>query len=473
MENSKLIAVLSKLNKSELLQLKDFVHSPFFNKNEEVLLLFNYLHKNAPHFPHHKIQKEKVYENLFPGKAYDAKHMNYIMNFLFKLVERFISVHRILAHPFLADNELLNGYIDLKLDKHFQFQYRRTEKSLEKRKVHDAVFYEQKYQLAKISELHFSKLQSSRKKNHYLQTVSDTLDVHYLINKLRYTVAMLDHSKNFNFQYDIKLIHSLEKELLRSDYVSKPAIRFYYEWYLMIKNEENTERYKKFLNLFHEQSELLSFSELKEVYFSLINYCIRKVARHEANFNRELLELYITGIENSILLENGLLSPWTYKNITRLSFGLKEYDWIEKFIHHEKDKLPRNARADAYHYNMAYLHFEKNEYDQAVRHLTQVEFSDVYYLLDSKILRMKIYYEEEEIEALLSLIKSFQVLLRRNKLVANEIKEAYLNFSRVLLQLLKFDQPATNKSIQMINEMKLLTERQWLITKATTKKQPS
>lgn len=466
MENSKLLAILRKLNKSELLRLKDFVKSPYFNQNQEVIQLYNYLRKIAPHFPPKKIVKPQVYHNLFPDLAYDAKHMNYLMNFLVKTIEKFIAIERFTAHPFQSANELARGFSEKNLNKHFQFQFKKLEEQLKKHPTRDHHYYEQRLALAKISEQNFTKVLSTRKSNKHLKEVSNAIDTNYLVNKLMYTIAMLDFSKQFNYEYKIGLPDLIENYLPNTDFLKNDTINFYYQWYLLIKNETDIKHYEVFSNLFHTNKSLFSSIVIKDVYYSLINYCIRKIGRNQDAFKKELLDLYINGIETKVLLEKGFLSPWTYKNIIRLSFGLKSYEWIDRFIEQMVEQLPRKARSDAYHYNMAYLHFEKHEYNVAVHHLTKVEFSDVSYLMDSKILRMKIYFEEHEFEPLLALIKSFQSLVQRNQFISKEAKIAYQNFCKALYQLSRVSKITALDFRSMIENMRLLTERKWLISKA-------
>ena len=94
MEKSKLIQVLKTFSTSELREFKDFVASPFFNKNQELILFYGYIKKNAPSFSLKKIKKEVVYQTVFPNQNYDEKHLKYLMSFLLKLAEEFIGLKK-------------------------------------------------------------------------------------------------------------------------------------------------------------------------------------------------------------------------------------------------------------------------------------------------------------------------------------------------------------------------------------------
>jgi hypothetical protein len=105
-----------------------------------------------------------------------------------------------------------------------------------------------------------------------------------------------------------------------------------------------------------------------------------------------------------VLLERGQISPWTFKNMVKLGLGLQQYDWVENFVRNYSEKLEANKRTDAYHFNLADLFYHRKNYDEALIHLNQVEFSDIHYQLGAKVMLLKIYFETDATEAFLSLV---------------------------------------------------------------------
>ena len=91
MVNSNLLQLVSKLTSSELKEFGDYVRSPFFNKNEGVIKLFDYLKRHHPDFDQMNFEKEFVYKKLFPSVEYDDAFMRKLMFNLAKLVEDFLS----------------------------------------------------------------------------------------------------------------------------------------------------------------------------------------------------------------------------------------------------------------------------------------------------------------------------------------------------------------------------------------------
>ncbi|MEM1119719.1 MAG: hypothetical protein AAGJ18_04685, partial [Bacteroidota bacterium] len=104
----------------------------------------------------------------------------------------------------------------------------------------------------------------------------------------------------------------------------------------------------------------------------------------------------------------------------------------------------------------------------------QVQYSDIFYNLGAKTMLIKIYVETDEKEALLSLIASFTIYLKRNKKIASNIKQTYLNFTSLIYKILKAKPYQLATIREEIRTIPLLTDRRWLLTisklsKKTTK----
>ncbi len=475
MEKSKLITALSTFTKAELSKFKNFVQSPYFNKNDEVTTLFEYLRKYAPHFPVKKIKKEAVYRKLYPGKPFDRGHLNHLMNYLLRLVEQFIALEKFYEEPVKEELELMASCIDRKLDKHYARYEKRAQGLLQHQKERDVAFYNSEWKMAELSAAFFHN-QSSRTHDHQVQLLADRLDVFYLVSKLKYSCTMLDRKNSVKLSYEINLIGVLDELILRTEFMDVPAVKVYFYLYAMLKEEENDGHYQTFKNQLERHQSDFSKEDIKELYYWTINYCIRKIRSGNRLFIEELLHLYLNGIEEAILLENGELSPWTFKNIVKLGLGTKRYGWTENFVKAYIDKLPYSFREDALHYNLANLHFIKGAYGAAIAHLNQVEFKDPYYLLDSRVLLLKVYYEEDEIEVMLALAQSFRVFLKRNKVFTNSVKNVYLNFIKILVKLDRlYKERNVEELIETIEQMPSLTDREWLLNKAKAhrKKMPA
>src|SRR5690606_2223412 len=121
------------------------------------------------------------------------------------------------------------------------------------------------------------------------------------------------------------------------------------------------------------------------------------------------------------------LTPWSFKNIVTNGLRLSEFDWVEKFIHDYSSRLDEKHRENAVTFNLAQLFFYKKDYPKVISHLSQVEYEDITYNLNSKTLLMASYFELDELEALNSLLDTFRVYLNRNKKIPATRRKHYLN----------------------------------------------
>jgi hypothetical protein len=139
--------------------------------------------------------------------------------------------------------------------------------------------------------------------------------------------------------------------------------------------------------------------------------------------------------------------------------------WAADFLTDFKEKLPIKERENLFRYNLAHLHFRKNDYPKAMVLLRDVHLKEALQNLDARRMLMRMYYETGEYAALDSLLESFKTFIHRQKNLGYH-RESYLNlvkFTRKLLQTDLRNQKATEKLRIEIEETTALTERDWLL----------
>ena len=85
-----------------------------------------------------------------------------------------------------------------------------------------------------------------------------------------------------------------------------------------------------------------------------------------------------------------------------------------------------------------------------------------------KLILLKTYYELNEYIALDSLIDSFRIYIRRNKIIPREVKQQYLNMLRFVKKLsstIHGDKKAIEKIHSQIDKCKALAGKKWILEK--------
>ena len=464
MKESKLLALFKTFEKKEWRRFREFLLSPYFNKREDVLKLYQYIVSTSPDFSEKKLTNEVVFKKIFPKQTYDDKQLKYVMNYLLKQTEQFLTQKRIEEEKLLTNNFLLDALMNRQLNKHYHGHLGKIDASLEQSRIDNANYYFYRYQFADISNWHYAN-QNLRKYDQSLQNASNYLDHFYFLNKLKHSCEMLNRVRVFQGEYNPYFINHVVEYLEQQKMEGLPLIAIYLQVYYTFKKENAEKNFEKLKELLLINQNKIPSTEKKTIYLYAINYCVAQIGAHANRiyYVEECLKLFMFGIEEEFLFTNGYLSPWTFKNVVKLGLNLKRYDWTAQFIQNYYQKLATEFQEDALHYNLADLAYRRKNYSDAQYHLLLVEYSDIFYSLDAKTILLKIYYENQEIEALFALIASFSIYLRRNKKISQNFRETYLNFVTLLQQVLRAKPKKIPKLVEKIKKTELLTNRSWLL----------
>lgn len=465
MEKTKLFGVLKSFTTSELRAFEDFVQSPFFNKNQDLVTFYKTLKENlTARISNPIFSRKQVFNSAFPKQLYDEKYFNHLCSWLLKLAERFLAIQTFENQGIYSKILLLNTYVDRQLEKQYQHIYRKAGQKINDTSLRNEFYYQQMYQLAEIAEKNFVN-KDIRESDPHLQKASDYFDIYLLAKKLRYLCAMIARQKIIAEPYKKTMVFEVQKLVKRPEFLQIDLLHIYHELFQILTSENPEPHFRIYKEKLKTVNTLFTSEEIRDFYYYGINFCISMLKRGEKRYAEDLMQLYQDGIDGNYLLDNGQLSPWAFKNMVRLGLNLKKFIWVENFVKDYSTKLNKKVRDDAYFFNMADIFYNKKDYDQALIHLNKVEFTDIHYNLDAKQMLLKIYYETSESEAFLSLIFSFRIFLKRNKVIAKDVKEFYKNFVDIIYQIHKYGKTRKGKIENKIKETPVLNGRTWLLQK--------
>lgn len=460
--DQKTIQLLKACRAEELPGLRRFAASPYHNRRAVPEKLLDLLLESWPDFTGPLPAKERLYANLYPGEAFDDKNWRYLLSNLNALIEEYWTD--------LADRNDEAGHINRRLatlagrgvEKAYRHAQRQAEQWLEKTPHRDAAWFLFAHQHHDIQHQYFSR-KGLRKNDEALQLASDFLDKYYFLGKLRYACAMLARQQVLQGDFSPGISPGWLQHLETQDYFGEPLIRLYHHALLAQLDEQDPERYRALRSSLSDPALQIPPDDELAVFRIAINYCARKIRQGEEEYASEALDLYSQGIRSGVLLEQGQLSPWTFNNVVKLALRQKQFEWLEQFMEENSHLLPDEHRGNALHYNLAELYFYTNRLRQAQLQLLQVEMSDLNYSLGARVLLAKIYKETGEEEALLSLLAAFTVFLKRNRQISAELKHTYLNFCRLLWQMMRAKPKQRHRLLEDIQQTQPLTDRSWLL----------
>ncbi len=438
MHKSSLIKVLETLQTRERSRFREYVGSPYFNKNEKIKNLCDYVIKRLNANKTTELDKPTVYRQIYGSKGYKELRLNNLISDLLQLLYDFLADQHHQKAVMQQKNELLECLLDRELHDLVDRNARRLRQLLDEdpRRNHDHYFWEYQYYERLDSQ---SLAAGKRGYDESLQHKSDQLDLYYWCNKMRIACDMASRNVVVNARYDCHHLEVLLAAFQENQFgiQSIPVLQVYYKTYQMITEGEEAQHYFALKELLGRHGQLFPQGELRVLYNYALNYCVKKINFGQSIFHQEILDLYRVLLEEKIIFKNGYLTQWSYINIIAAGIRLREFDWTEQFIHDYAPHLLPEVKDNAYTYNLSSLYFEKKDYQAALGHLHEVEFTDAFYHMGAKLIQLKSYFELEETEAFHALLEASRQYVLRNRQLSDYQKQSYGNFLKIANRIQK------------------------------------
>ncbi len=463
MQNSQLIFILQTFSKKELRELKKWLDSPAHNQREDVTQLFDYLTTGSRLEQEKHLKKEKIFSKLFPKTPFDDARLRQTMHFLLRAVEEFLIWQALQEDTVRAQIVLASEYRKRRLVKPFQKTVRQIEDTQEQFPYRNEQYLRNEYLLQQEKYLFQDVREKTREMN--LQEVSDALDLTYLADKLRQSCLMLAHQAVYKVGYNMGLLNEVLAHVEHKKLTHLPGIAIYYYSYKMLSERDNPAYFEELKKQIQQFSHLFPHAEIRTIYLAAINYCVGRLNAGQEAYIREAFDLYHLGFEQGILIENNKISTATFHNAAAIGLKLKEYKWVDTFIHKHRDYIEADQRESFFLFNLAKLRYEQRDYDSAMRLLAQTDFDNLLVHLNAKTMLFKMYYELDEVDALESLLESLRTYISRKEVIGYH-RANYQNiirYTKKLVRINPYNKVQKEKLREEIVQANPLTERDWLL----------
>ena len=435
MQTTKIFKLLSVFTHQERQRFLDFLKSIYFNYNDDIIRCFVSLLPSLQKTNPVEQTELEIWKKIYPNKRFNKARFHRVCSDLLKEAERFLAYHKFAQNKSLQNVFTLQSMNEKRVITMLPHLLNQAKIQHSKYTLHDSEFYYQQY-LIEAEQNNFEEKLNSRKNDKNLKSVMNYLDKYYLIMKLQCCCAILHYKNITNIDADLVLMDEILLHLKKTSYKDVPIINIYYHILLSQVEKDNEQHFQKLQQLLLENSKLFEKPLAREMYAHAIQYCIKKINDGSVKYQNEIFSLYKQSLQLQLIQVDGQLSPFDYKNIITVGLRVNEFEWTEKFINDYQKSLPKEHKENAYTFNMARLFFYKKEYDKVLNLLQQVEYNDVFYLLDSKLTLIKTFYELKEFESLTALLESFKMLLRRKKIISEQQRIIYSHFVQYVKRMM-------------------------------------
>jgi hypothetical protein len=474
MENSNLIIVLKTFSAVEQRKCRKWLMSPVHNQREDVVQLYDYLTSGNRLEDDRALRKERVMGKLFPGQPADDARFRQVVHFLMKAVEEFLIYEAVFQDEVRRRIDLARVYRQRQLDRLFQKTFRQAEELQEQADHRNAFFLRNEYLLQRERYAFLSEKQKQRAMPLNLNEMSDALDRSFVADKLRQACLMLAHQTVYKAEYDMRLLQEVLQYVEQKQWLDEPSIGVYYYGYKSLTEKQEPAHFEQLKQRIVDSGHLFPSSEARDIYLMAINYCIAQMNAGIELYVREAFELYRRGFEERILIENATISRWTFLNVVINALTLREFAWAESFIQAYQDYLEETHKDNFVHFSRALLYYEQRDYKNAMILLNTADYDDMLINLRSKALLMKMFYEQQMLDSLESLLEATRTYMTRKKLMAyhKAFFSNLLQLTRKLLRVNPYDAAQKQRLQEEIMAANPLTpkERNWLLMQLAGKK---
>ncbi len=435
MLKSSLIEIIRTFSKQELIKFEDFVRSPYFNKKENVTKLFLEIKKYAPEFSNEKLEKEMVWQKVFPGIKYNYGIMKNLIFDLNKLTEGFI-VNIKSDKDELKQNEILmDTLIDRKLTKIYLNKYESFTKKLNlgfvnenNYNIHQYNYFKFKLYNKKISYHHDF---DSNFKIEQLQINMASAFISSLLTNLfsiyqRFIVA--DFTSNTDIKsYSIsKLLEALRpgmkliiESINESSKTDSVYIDIYYSMYLSL-TDKNEDRYFEFKNIFFRNIRILPRSDLKGLHFGLIT-AVLAAKKKNINPHIEILEILDSMISLNLLIDSidGILPVHIFNLYISKCFLTSDSEKLRLFVEKFINKLDTKYLDDTRIYVDFIICFINKNYSEALKHISRFDIPYSRMKIALSYQKVMCIYETDNYEMFLNEFDNLKHFNRNNKFVTD------------------------------------------------------
>ena len=478
MQDSRLVKLLKILDQEELKRLLKFLKSPYYNANPRAVRLYEYLRKDHPAYTSRRLNRERVFARLFPGRAFDYSTLANLMSDLSRLVEEYLVVRAYEQEPYERQRMLTRAFEQRNAYGFFEKKTKELLSELAEQPYRDQNYH---HRMMETMQHYFFHPQTEKYKTgqaDYPEQLMMLLDNYFMLGKLSLGLELRSREKALAKSYDIKWLE--ESVQAHENWTNSDRLQLflYANLHRLFDGTDEGQFYRlkeKFLNHYTQIPE----TDQVLIFQQLLNYSVRQIYGGNNRFRQELFNLYREGLKLGCVYYNDLMDEGTFGNIVSIAGALEEFEWAAKFIEDYHHLLDEGIRENVKTLCYAGLSFQQNDFSATISYLQDYDFTMALHQVRARSLMIRCSYEqfledENAYEFLLAQLEAFEKFLRRNREVASDRRDGYLNFIKILRRLSDFKsrgrlQPAARLQLQdMLAGTSNIMLKRWLTDKIDT-----
>ena len=491
MHHYRITEILSTFSDSDIRKFREYLNSPFFNKSEKLIKLFESLIIYHPHFNSENLRAEKFFKKVNPGLAFNISTFRNLMSDLSGAAENFMSVVNFCKKDFQKQECLRDELFKRRLGRILGTYIKKCELMFSEINIMDSEYFIDYFRFS-VDVINYNQIFKP-----VTGTDAVTLRINLLTehgkNLLKYFAKEIcriyDNLNIMKKTYDINEEDNIVLSMLRTiDFGKFLAMlsensgnekeslifRLHHANFLAFSNMDNTKYYFDYKNLILSNAALLGI-EIRLHTINLIRYCMLKKKSVKSGdnfcFEKERFEIYNFILENNYYKSDVStdIPVELFRTVLLLSLELKKYSWAYKFIRKYKSEILPDKRENMYHFGCSEYYFHRGKFAEALKSINKIKPDHFMLKIDMRNLMLRSYYELGLFDNALSLIDSYRHFLSNEKTLSASEKKLNKNFVNTVYKMIKY-RISFCKSVKDLPEFDLsieLPHKEWIKEKVT------
>lgn len=470
MKDRKLTQLILLLNKEEREEFGLFVRSPYFNKQELLITLWDCFFDFFPNMEGDDFTEKGIWAKVFPGEAFNKSKLAQYLTKLGKLIELFIQIRGAMGSNFALDDLSAKYFYSKKSSYFFEKNHKDFQKKFKKHNPKVPADYLAYYNMEVNDHNHHVAVTSNPKLDPLYQNLNLALDQFIIIEKLRLGTLQYINNIGKSTPPDTTFTDQVYEHAKRIIEKTSPLAQLWIHAYSLISDIQSEPAYHELKRFWlMNQQEFDASTNMKIV--TVLEVSMRQVFQNRRmQFMEELFSIYLMQVRQKWLINEGFVYYRTLNNIVFVSLYLKKTTWAKNFIEDHIQYVVPETRDAVYQYNLARVEFAEKKFSECLVRLSQMDLFDTQMALGSKRIQLKAYYELNENDLMDSGINALRVYLHRVKGVSDSFKNLHHLFTNVLNRLFKIKVGDKNKDTlqkvkEEIDENRFIPEYDWFAEK--------
>ncbi|MEO8514228.1 MAG: hypothetical protein ABI543_11750 [Ignavibacteria bacterium] len=472
MRESKLTEMVKGITPVEFKRFGEFLNSPFHNKSRKIIQLFELINFNYGEFDANIITNEKIAKAIFDGEGDKDQNVRTLISSFTGLLEEFLILEELNRNSIQQKTFLLRSLRDRNILKTFDMISKEISEIQKKDFNRNTDYYYNEFTFKETwLNYHGEDLDLDLDKS-YLE-MSENADHLFIVTKLKVLNTVISRKilsgisiyKSYwavenILKYIEKNIGKIEKD--------HPIIFSEYKILMMVLEPDVVRHFHDLEKHVSDNVARYNEEELEQVYYSLSNYCVNKVAMGEDKFVNELYKIHSNFEKTGYYARNKNLQYTDFIGVIICGLNMKHFKWVEHFFETYKGNIASEVKRDTINLSSALIAFQMKKYKECLGHLNKVGYKYTYFYMKSKETLIKAYYELGEYESMEAIIDAAKHYLKRHKDVLSIHFDRYIMFLNYVTNLAKLDKkqkPELKILMKKLDENRTTIAREWLIEK--------